>query len=539
MYHRCINIGGGPMAWKPTGEPTVRQQRGRWVVRIDGIDTTSGRRRPRQLGTHPSRRAAERAAREAAASGNAPGERNSVGWLVNRWVASRTDVNPKTRQQYEWAAGHIARGLGGVRLEQLDREDVARWLEGLAAGGELSRRSIQIFRMVLRASLADAVEEGELRRNVAARVPMPRVVARPAREREAEAWEADEIAAFLDVASEHRWGAAFRLAVLYGLRRSEVLGLRWSEVDFEQGSVSVVAALIEVHGRPVWTEGKNARSRRTIPLDLDTCRSLRVHRAFQAEERLAAGPDWEDNDMVVATRLGRVVLPRNFDQTLDRLVAKAGVRRLTSHGLRHTAATHMVRHAAGGPRRRRRPRSQPRGVDAHLRPRPPRVRASPHRQDRPAGTSNLTCRGCCAWAGAPPTSFRSAARALLASTQRGFVGKRSGEARWLVRAAVGIWLLVAVAGCSPEIDPSDVPASGEGALLTLDERRLPEGVTVVRTAHAEVTPGFVTLSFHLEWDDGPMSVNIRPLTGSDSGLFDGDGLSVVIWDCPLAASWCR
>lgn len=74
---------------------------------------------------------------------------------------------------------------------------------------------------------------------------------------------------------------------------------------------------------------------------------LVAHRRLQLEERLAAGHAWHDDDLVVTTRTGTRVSPGNCDQTLDRLVAKAGVPRLTSHGLRHTAATHMVKHAVG------------------------------------------------------------------------------------------------------------------------------------------------------------------------------------------------
>ena len=101
-----------------------------------------------------------------------------------------------------------------------------------------------------------------------------------------------------------------------------------------------------MHGRPEWSDGKNARSRRTIPIDPSTAKVLAAHRTLQAEERLVAGSSWIDNDLVVATKTGHAVSPGNFDQTLERLVERAGVPRLTSHGLRHTAATHMVRHAA-------------------------------------------------------------------------------------------------------------------------------------------------------------------------------------------------
>jgi integrase len=223
---------------------------------------------------------------------------------------------------------------------------VARWLEGLATGGQFSRRSIQILRMVLRAALGDAVDIGELRRSPAARVGMPRQVTKPSRQREAEAWTEDEMHRFLTAISGHRWEAPLRLAVLYGLRRSELLGLRWSAVDLKKKTVRIEQALVEVHGRPEWSEGKNARSRRTIPIDPAIARALTAHRRFQTEERLAAGPSWTEQDLVVATRHGNVVSPGNFDQTLDRLVSAADVPRLTSHGLRHTAATHMVRDAA-------------------------------------------------------------------------------------------------------------------------------------------------------------------------------------------------
>jgi integrase len=189
------------------------------------------------------------------------------------------------------------------------------------------------------------VEAGELRRSPAARIGLPRHVVKPGRQREAQAWTDDEVDQFLASTSEHRWGAPIRLCVLYGLRRSEMLGLRWSAVDLKKRTVRVERALVEVHGRPEWSEGKNARARRTVPIDPATARALAAHHRLQAEERMAAGAGWVDNDLVVATRTGTPVSPGNFDQTLERLVAAAGVRRLTSHGLRHTAATHMVRHA--------------------------------------------------------------------------------------------------------------------------------------------------------------------------------------------------
>ena len=152
---------------------------------------------------------------------------------------------------------------------------------------------------------------------------------------------------FLAAVKDHRWYGPIRLDVLYGLRRSELLGLKWGDVDLKAGTVRIERALTEVRGRPTWTDGKNARSRRTIPIDPTTAQHLGAHRRRQAEERLAAGSN-------VGRQRPRRGEPdrhrgRHRATSTRRSSAsslRAGVPRLTSHGLRHTAATHMVRHAS-------------------------------------------------------------------------------------------------------------------------------------------------------------------------------------------------
>jgi hypothetical protein len=105
------------MGWKATGTPSVRRQRDRWEVRVDGIDTETGKHRPRQLGTYPSQRSALAAAKQATVQGQTGADRGTVGWLVRRWVASRTDISQKAREQYGWSIPHIERGLGAIRLD--------------------------------------------------------------------------------------------------------------------------------------------------------------------------------------------------------------------------------------------------------------------------------------------------------------------------------------------------------------------------------------------------------------------------------------
>ncbi len=272
-------------------------------------------------------------------------ERGTVSWLVRRYVASRTDITVKARQQYEWAIPHIENGLGAIQLSRLDREDVATWIDDLAAGGKLGRRSIQICRTVLRAALTEAVDEGLIPRSPAARVGLPRTVAKEVKPKDAVAWDAADVDRFLEATAEHRWAVAFRLGALFGLRRSEVLALRWDDVDVEAKSLRIDESLVATNEGAAWSNAKNERSRRVIPLDDDTVRALTRRRAEQAAERLAAGSEWEDNDLIIATRTGRLVLPRSYDRALATIVDNTGLPRLTSHGLRHTAATHMVQGA--------------------------------------------------------------------------------------------------------------------------------------------------------------------------------------------------
>jgi integrase len=332
------------MAWKATGQPTVRKQRDKWVVRVDGIDTGTGQHRPRQLGTFNSQRSALAAARSTRAEDRST-ERGTVSWLVRRYVAGRTDITLKSREQYEWAIPHIENGLGAIQLSLLDRDDVATWISNLAEGGKLSRRGVQICRNVLRASLREAVDEGLIPRSPAARVGLPRTVAKPDRVKETDAWTAAEVDRFLDTSASHRWAVGFRLGVLYGLRRSEILALRWDDLDTRAGTLRIDESLVATRTGAAWSNAKNERSRRVIPLDDETLREFARRRAAQAAERLAAGEAWEDEDLIISTRAGRLVLPRSFDRALERIVAAAELPRLTSHGLRHTAATHMVQGA--------------------------------------------------------------------------------------------------------------------------------------------------------------------------------------------------
>jgi integrase len=126
------------------------------------------------------------------------------------------------------------------------------------------------------------------------------------------------------------------------MRRSELLGLRWRNVDLEAGTAAITDTVVMANHRPKLRLGetKSRRSRRVIALDTATITVLREHKARQSAERLRAGEAWEDLDLVFCKEVGGVISPNMFTRWTKKLAVEAGVRPLTPHPAgRHTWAT--------------------------------------------------------------------------------------------------------------------------------------------------------------------------------------------------------
>ena len=151
-------------------------------------------------------------------------------------------------------------------------------------------------------------------------------------------WSANEVRRFLEHVNGHRLSMAFRLLATTGMRRGEMLGLRWGDVDWNRGALSVVRSLGLVDGVLVMSPGKTTASRRSVFLDAVTLDDLRAH-CQRAIDTRAGG----DGDPVFAARRGGPTHPDSFSNTFDRLVATADVPRVRLHDLRHTYATLALR----------------------------------------------------------------------------------------------------------------------------------------------------------------------------------------------------
>ena len=130
--------------------------------------------------------------------------------------------------------------------------------------------------------------------------------------------------------------------MMRGLRQGEALGLRWADVDLDQGKLRVSQALQVVSGKFHFVEPKSERSKRTIALPQIAVSAVRRHRARQIQERLLSGSRWQDSDLVFTTTVGTPIHPRNLVRHFHRTLERAGLPRKRFHDLRHTCASLLL-----------------------------------------------------------------------------------------------------------------------------------------------------------------------------------------------------
>ena len=152
-------------------------------------------------------------------------------------------------------------------------------------------------------------------------------------------WTAEELRVFLAAIDGHRLEAAYVLAATTGMRRGEVLGVRWSDLDSGRSRLAVRQTVVCVGYQITFGTPKTARGRRLIALDPITMAALAKHRQQQVDERAVLVDGFTDNDLMFAKVDGSPINPDYFSQAFDRTVAKLPIRRIRLHDLRHTHAT--------------------------------------------------------------------------------------------------------------------------------------------------------------------------------------------------------
>lgn len=328
-----------------------------YAVIYDGLDPTTGKERRRWHPGGPLKRDAERLVNELVKrkdDGSYRGpDRLTLGeYLTERWLPGQiSQLSASTFDSYRRNIElHVLPRIGGVPLQKLAAEDLDGLYAALSTDGRrdgktggLSPKSVRIVHSVLHKALSDARRKGTLTRNVA-EVADPPKARSAARRQEIKVWTTEELRAFLDLAAANRNHAAWFVSSHTGMRRGEVLGLRWGDVDLDQRRLAVRQAVILVAYKLMISDVKTDTGRRPIDLDERTIAVLRAWRKRQLEERMLVGPGaYQDNDLVFARPDGAPTNPDAFSQSFDRFVARSTLPRIRLHDLRHTHASILLK----------------------------------------------------------------------------------------------------------------------------------------------------------------------------------------------------
>jgi len=266
-------------------------------------------------------------------------------FLAKEWLpAVKATVRPTTYRSYEQhVTCHIAPHIGSVKLAKLTGSQVNHLYAKLAETGKkdgktgLSPLTIHHVHTCLHKACKDAVRWGRLPRNPvdAADPPSTRGTAK----KEMRTWDAKQLKAFLDSTNDDRLAPLWRVLALTGMRRGEVCGLKWEDVDLEGSRLSVRRALIPHEGTVISSEPKTARGRRQIALDAVTIEAFKAQAQRQLADRENAEVVWSETGYVFTRDDGEPLHPQSVSRSFERALAAAKLPRIRLHDLRHTHAT--------------------------------------------------------------------------------------------------------------------------------------------------------------------------------------------------------
>lgn len=312
-----------------------------------GRDPETGRRKQKWHGSYPTKREAEAVLAEIVrdlrtGSYVTPSRKTVAEFVQNEWLPAlrSSELKPGTIALHELnVRAYLLPVLGEKALQDVTPLDLERLYAKLRESGKrdgtgLSRSATVNVHKTTRSIFKKAQKLGLRQGNPAEAIEM-----KAGKTAEVETWTPKQMHQFLKTVAEDRLFAAWLLAATTGMRRGEILGLRWSDVSLDLGKVSIRSTIVLVKDKPTWSDPKTSKSRRTITLAPEAVAALKAHKVAQAEDKLFLGPAFEDNDLVFCQEDGKVLHPTRFTDAFQRLSREAKVPRRKFHCVRHTFAT--------------------------------------------------------------------------------------------------------------------------------------------------------------------------------------------------------
>jgi integrase len=335
---------------------SIRKRGNTYTYWLDvGPDPVTGRRRQRTKGGFRTKRECQAALNDAIAAVQGgtfvePSRRTVRSFLLEEWLPAVQVANlrPGTLENYRiHVQAHVVPALGTVELQRLSPAQLNAFYRHLLTeagkdGHGLASKTVRNIHNILHRALKDAVRWGYLVRNVADAADPPR-----GKSAEMRVWSPEQLRVFLEHVREDDLYGFWLLTATTGMRRGELAGLRWSDVDLETGRLSVRQPRVVVANAPQTSEPKTARGRRSLALDPVTVAALRRHRARKLEHKLLVGARYQDSGLVFTWPDGSPIHPLRFSRWFEGHARRAGLPKIRLHDLRHSYASAAL--AAGVP----------------------------------------------------------------------------------------------------------------------------------------------------------------------------------------------
>ncbi|MGG3571094.1 site-specific integrase [Bacillus gobiensis] len=260
---------------------------------------------------------------------------------LNKWLdlAAKRKVRETTFTNYKRAIDYrVIPVLGHFQLSELKSTHFEQFINSLIQDG-LSERYIEYIYTVLYGALEKAVDWELIIKNPLKKVDIPR-----GRRRKTITWSREELNRFLDHAkfSDITYYMAFKLDAYTGLRRGELLGLKWSDVDFSENRINVSRSLIYDKQGFRFGPVKTEKSERSVKVDKKVMEELRSYKAKQSELKMAIRSEYDDQNLIFARKDGQPIYFRTFTTVFNRSIKEANVPKIRVHDIRHTHATLML-----------------------------------------------------------------------------------------------------------------------------------------------------------------------------------------------------
>lgn len=316
----------------------------RWWFEVElGKDHTGKRIRKKERG-FKTKKEAEKAMVEVQNDFNRkgryaePSKMLYADYLKEWFEKKKSGVGEQTAILYESIIRvHITPALGAISLSKLTGFHIESFLDGLTKGG-LSAETVRRIHSVINTSLNAAERLDLVPKNVAAKVEKPKV-----KRKDLVVWEPAFVSAFLaNTKGRSRFYIAIYLAVMTGMRQGEILGLRWSDVDLDNGTVQIQQTLRH-DGKKLMSGAKTAGSIRSIAISQSTIEELKEHRKMILAERVKLGSDYQNNDLVVCSEKGTPAFSTGIMKVWNKLLIENKAPVITFHDLRHTHASLLLK----------------------------------------------------------------------------------------------------------------------------------------------------------------------------------------------------